>query len=168
MSAKTNSPCGAALVEVLIVMVLSSLLIGLFLHADLAVNRSILRWAQRSSLEQAAQSLGQRLRKDINRSDSLGAQGTRELEIYSNGHTITRYSFDDSTVTRNGQVILRAPITVAEYSFNPLISDLENFSLGIGSVGSAQRVLTITLKRGDLATQTMIVPLRPYAMRHIE
>ena len=168
MSAKSRSCRGAALVEVLITIVLSSLLIGLFLHADLTVNRSIIRWVKRSGLEQAALNLTNQLRRDINRCDSLLVQSPKEIEMFSSGNAVTRYSFADSTVTRNGRALLPLSISIAGFSLSPLLTDLEGATSRRGSVEYNQQVLTITLARTGLATQTIVLPIRPYAKRHIE
>ncbi len=159
---------GTALVEILIVVALSSLLIGLFLHADLAVNRSIMRWTFRSGLEQAAIRLGKQLRRDFDYCDSLRMNDTGELQVFRSNTPAVVYSTSDNTITRDGKILLPAKIVVSDFSLKPLNSKITSSSNVQMKNDRSEKVLTITLRRNDLATQTLMLPVRPYKTRHIE
>lgn len=168
MSPKTSRQVGTALVEILIVIVLASLLIGLFLHADLAVNRSILRWIQRSGLEQNSIAVSKQLRKDICDADSLHFDGSNEFEIFRSNLRAVRYSFGDGTVIRNDLVLIPESISLASFSMTPLDSGLDAIAFDLDKDRTRPFTITVTLSRGEHATQTISVPVRPYAKRQIE
>lgn len=159
---------GAALVEILVVIALSSLLIGLFLHADLAVNRSIMRWIFRSGLEQAAISLSKQLRKDSNDCDSLHLNNGGDVEVFRSGISMAVYSFDGNTITRNGRTLLPEKITMSDFSLDPLSSTMNTLPIAAMSEDLPQQVLTVTLNHSDQAIQTMQIAIRPYLTRQID
>ncbi len=168
MPEMTEEDQGTALVEILIVIALSSLLIGLFLHADLAVNRSIMRWTYRVGLEQAAIGLGRQFRRDLDNCDSLHISNLIDMEIFGSGTPVVVYSFGDSTIKRNGRLLLPGKIMVADFSLKPLNLHLVILPVAAINLDQSTQVLTITLRRGDLATQTLVLPVRPYSKRCIE
>lgn len=168
MSPKISRQVGAALVEILIVVVLASLLIGLFLHADLAVNRSILRWTQRSVLEQSSIGIGRQLRKDLGDADSINFDGNNAFEIFRSNSRAARYSFGDSTIMRNDRILLPESISLASFSMTPLDSGLEAVAFDLEKDRTKPFTITVTLSRNEHATQTICVPVRPYSRRQIE
>lgn len=168
MSAPIRRDRGVTLIEVLIAIVLSSLLIGLFLHADLAVNRSLLRWMHRSSLEQTTISLARQLRRDFDDCDSIHVGQNGEIAAFHSGIVATRYSFGVNAIVRNGRSLLSLPITVGDISFEHLRPGWETALLGSARISVSPLVIKLTLGRGNLATQTLILPIRPYSTRQIE
>src|SRR5690606_18161785 len=96
---------GSTLVEVLVAIVLASLLLGLVLHADLAVNRSLLRWTAQMHLEQAAVTLTTRLRSDISRADSIPQADSVLLRLFIDGEAV-EYTIHEGTIERNGLALL--------------------------------------------------------------
>lgn len=158
---------GAALVEIVIVVTLSSLLIGLFLHADLAVNRSIMRWTFRCGLEQAAIGLRKQIRRDLDYCDSLRLTGKSELQIFHSDTAVVVYSTSANTITRNGRALLPPEISFSDFSLTPwnttVLTSTDAFMIADASV----RILSITLRRDNLATQTLMLPIRPYSTRQI-
>ena len=159
---------GTALVEILIVIVLSSVLIGFFLHADLAVNRSIMRWTYRSGLEQAAMRVSKQIHSDLNRCDSLRLTDATEFVVFQSRKPPVRYSYRDSTITRDDRELLPAGVKLTRLAFEPLISELEVHADFAKIPTETQQVLTIVLERGEAASQTVIIPVRPYSSRHIQ
>lgn len=159
---------GTALIEILIVVALSTLLVGLFLHADLAVNRCIMRWTFRSGLEQAAIGMGKQFRKDLDYCDSVRISSTSEMQVFRSDTAVVIYSTSSNTITRNGRALLPPQISLSDFSLTPLNPKAMSSSDALMMEDLSAKVLSITLMRDDLATQTLMLPIRPYSTRLIE
>jgi hypothetical protein len=157
---------GTALIEILIAIVLTSLLIGLFLHADLAVNRSIMRWTYRSGLEQAVIGISKQISHDSYLCDSIRQTGATELEVYLENSGAVRYSFRDSTITRNDRLLLPTQVILTNFEFEPLTFAQDIPAPGLHSISETQLLLTLVLERRGVGTQTLTLPIRPYSTRH--
>lgn len=167
MTKVTSSQQGTTLVEILIAIVSSSILIGLFMHADLAVNRSIMRWAYRSGIEQSAISVAKQLGRDILRCDSLQRTGDAELVIYRGLDASVQYSFRDSSITRDGRDLLSAKVRLVQFKLEPLVAAQDLPEDYWRAPVDAAQLLTLVLGRSGLASQTLKIPIRPYSIRHI-
>jgi competence protein ComGC len=159
---------GTTLIEILIVIVLSSLLIGLFLHADLTVNRSIVRWTGRSGFEQSVILVGRQINHDTFCCDSVRQTGATEFEVFQDNTAIARYSFRDSTITRNDRALLPPRVVLANFTFELLIFDRNALAPGLNQITASPRLLTLVLERSGVGAQTLTLPIRPYPTRHLD
>lgn len=162
---KPNS--GSALIEVLVAIVLGSLLIGLVLHADLAVNRRILRWSAQMQLEQTAVTVSSRMRSDMAWADSV-VRADSAMLILSGERRQVQYSFRDGRIERNGESLLK----------DAGGSQAIRVSCSVGRNDSAELERDFTRHTGELVTltftllghaaQSTTIPLRPLGSIQIE
>lgn len=162
---KTSS--GSALVEVLVAIVLASLLLGLVLHADLAVNRSIRRWTAQMLLEQSAVSLTTRLRSDIFRADSIPQADSVLLRLYIDGEAV-EYTIHGETIERNGVALLDSKCRTKVKRIEGCDDTWWRRSSDRVPMGRQNPRLNLVLTLEDLAAQSVSIPIRPYSKIHIE
>ncbi len=162
---KTSS--GSAIVEVLVAIVLASLLLGLVLHADLAVNRSIRRWTAQMLLEQSAVTLTTRLRSDIFRADSILQADSVRLRLLIDGEAV-EYTIREGTIERNGVALLDSRCRTTAMRIEG--SDQARRRQSSDSVPGGRRIptLNLVLTLEDLTSQSMSIPIRPYSKIQVE
>ncbi len=166
-SVELKTTTGSALVEVLVAIVLASLLLGLVLHADLAVNRSLLRWTARAQLEQAAVTLATRLRSDIFRADSIPEADSALLRLYIDGEAV-EYTIREGTIERNGVALLDSKCRTTVMRIESSDGTRWHRSADRDPGGCQIRTLKLALKREGHAAQSVFIPIRPYSKIHVE
>lgn len=158
---------GSTLVEVLVAIVLASLLLGLVLHADLAVNRSLLRWTVQMHLEQAALTLTTKLRNDISRADSIMQADSVLLRLFIDGEAVD-YTIHEGRIERNGLALLDSKCQASVMSIGGSDDDKGRRSSDREPAGCQIRTLNLVLRLEDHAAQSVSIPIRPYGRNKVE
>jgi hypothetical protein len=158
---------GTVLVETLLAALLATILIGFFMHADLAVNKRILRWIGLAGLEQLTQSVRRQLQRDFLKADSVLAISDQEFRlVYRDGAAIS-YDFRSGRLDRNGRALLPQGVVSEQL----LITSLNQETLSTMSIVKdyvkGPFVLTLELVRNGKDRCTIILPVRPFRHRQI-
>lgn len=167
MSVRIETISGSTLVEVLVAIVLASLLLGLVLHADLAVNRRVLRWTAQTRLEQAAVILTTRLRSDIIRADSITHVDSVLLRLFVDGEAV-EYTIRGGTIERDGHGLLGKKCRTTAMRIEHRVDGSWRRPLDGDHVVRQLQTLNLALTLEDHAAQSVSVPIRPYSKIRVE
>ena len=168
-SRRTQAELEAILVELLVAVLIASLLLTFFFHADITVRQSVFRWASKSSLEETALLLRQRLEKDLVEIDSVAVDRKGNLKLMLVNGRIVEYDFSGNSCRRNGELLLPNETRLTDFTVTDLAGQgrqsFENSAFE--PLKRSGFLLTLDLQRGKGERCHIVLPVRPWKYRHL-